>query len=137
VKRIDTIEELRIERIRLRQKKMHLECEIRNDFSALKKSLTPVQLITEGASKMLLSKNHGVLNELVSGFINLILKKGVLKNSGFLIRMLVPLIAKNSANNFLYENKTKILGLLANLILKGGNKPKPAPYDKTTADINF
>lgn len=138
MKKIETLAELKGEKIRLRQKRFRLENEIKNDFTTLKESLTPSKLITEGASKMLVNKNHGAVNEIVGLATNFLLKKVVFKNSGFLIRTIVPFIARNTANNLLQENKTKILGWIGDLILKAGKKSEPqTPFDKTTADTNY
>ncbi|MEP7168833.1 MAG: hypothetical protein ABI855_05635 [Bacteroidota bacterium] len=135
MKRIDTLTELKAERIRLRQKQFRLESEIKNNFNALKESFAPLQLITDGAGKMLVNKNHGLVNETVSLVTDFLLKKVLLRNSGFIIRMILPFIARNTANNLVADNKTKILGWIGDIILKAGNRKNHTPiYDKTTAD---
>jgi hypothetical protein len=138
MRKIETLTELKAERIRLRQKKMRLESEIENNFNTLKESFAPLQLVTDGAAKMLVNKNHGIANETISMILDFILKKVVLRNSGFILRLILPLIARNTANNLLTENKTKILGWIGDLILKASSRKNHKPiYDKATADIDF
>lgn len=138
MKRIDTLSELKAERIRLRLKQLFLEKEIENNFNAIKKSFAPLQLVTDGAAKMLVNKNHGLANETISMISDFILKKVVLRKSGFILRLILPLIARNTANNLLTDNKTKILGWIGDLILKAGKKKNRKPiYEKATADINL
>lgn len=138
MKKIDTLADLKAERIKLRLKRNILENEIENNFIELKESFAPLRLITEGASNALVNKHHGVVNEVVALVIDLVLKKGILKNSGFIAKFFLPFIARNSMNNIIHENKTKILGWVGELILKIGNRSNhQGIYDKTTADTNL
>jgi len=138
MKRIETLTELKAERVRLHQKKLFLENEIENNFTALKESFAPLELVTDGAAKMLVNKNNGISSDLISMVSDFIFKKVVLRNSGFMLRLVLPLIARNTANNLLTEHKTKIRGWIGDLILKLGNRKNHKQiYDKATADIDF
>ena len=138
MKKIETLFDLKTERIRLNIRKAQLEAEIKNDFEGLKESLAPMHLVTDGAANMLVNKNHGLVNSATSTIIDLILKKVLLRNAGFITRLVLPFIAKNTANNFVAENKTKILGWIGDLILKAGTKKnKNHVYDSSTADVDI
>ncbi|MEO5570433.1 MAG: hypothetical protein ABIT08_17680 [Bacteroidia bacterium] len=115
-----------------------MENEIENNFTALKESFAPLQLVTDGAAKMLVNRNHGITNDAIGMISDFLLKKVLLRNSGFIIRLILPLIARNTANNLLTENKTKVLGWIGDLVLKFGNRKNNKPiYEKATADTNF
>lgn len=138
MRKINTLNELKAERVRLGQKKLFLEKEIENDFNTLKKSFAPLQLVTDGAAKMLVNKHNGIANSAIGMISDFVLRKIFLKNSGFILRLILPVLARNTASNLLSENKTKILGWIGDLILKMGNRKNHQPvYDKTTADIEF
>ena len=138
MKKVETLTELKAEKARLAQKKLFLENEIEDNFKALKESFAPLQLVTDGAAKMLMNKNYGIVNEAISMVSDSIFKKIVLKNSGFMLRLALPLIARNTANNLFAEHKTKILGWIGDLILKFGKRKNNKPiYEKATADIDF
>ena len=138
MRKINTLSDLRAEKLRLRQKQLLLEEEIKNDFESLKESFSPAQLVADGASKMLVNKNFGLMNQITNIIVDLILKKILLRNSGFLTRLVLPFIAKNTANNYLADHKTKILGWFGDLILKLGDRNNHKPMsDRTTADTNI
>ena len=87
---------------------------------------------------MLVNKNHGVVNDSINLLTDLLLKKTVLRNAGFLIRLIVPLFTRNTVNNLVHSNKTKILGMVGELILKAGSrKNKNAIYDRATAGDDY
>ena len=136
--KIDTLAQLRVERLRLKQKQANLEKEIVSSFNDIKNSFSPSNLVTNGAASMLVNKNHGVVNKLLSLTTDFILKNTILRNAGFIIRLVVPLITRNTANNLLETNKTKILGWLGEQILKMGSKKKNShKYDRTTANMDY
>ena len=139
MKKIDSLAELKTERLRLRLRRVELEDKIKNDFDSIKKSFSPVQLATDGAAKMLVNKNYGIVNSVTSTIIDLLLKNVLLRNAGIITRLVVPFLAKNTANNLVSNNKTKILGWIGELILKAGNKKKNNKniYDQATADVNL
>lgn len=138
MKKVETLFELREERKRLLQKKRLLEARIENDFAIIKESLSPVKLVAEGISKTFVNRHPDLVSNIVALISDIILKKWALKKSGFLTRLLVPIIARNTVSNLIHNNKTKILGWLGEQILKLDNrKNHKGIYDKTTADINF
>lgn len=135
--KINSIAELKAERIRLNQKRLRLENEIENDFSELKDSFTPAKLFAEGASKMIVNNNSGIVNGVVSLLTDIVFKNVLLRNSGLITRLVVPFLARNTTNNLVQDNKTKILGWVGDLILKMGNrKNKQHIHDKTTASTD-
>ncbi|HKR06281.1 MAG TPA: hypothetical protein VJY62_16715 [Bacteroidia bacterium] len=136
MKKINTLAELKAEKIYLRQKQFQLEAEIKNNFNSLKESFAPLQLVTDGASKMLVNRNHGLVNDTVGILVDFVLKNILLRKSGFILRLILPFIARNTANNLLMDNKKKILGWIGELILKTRRKNKDEIYDKATADID-
>jgi len=137
MRKIETLFDLKTERTRLYIRKAQLENEIKNDFEALKASFAPAQVVADAAATMLVNKNHGLVNGATSTLLDLILKNILLKNAGFMTRLVLPFIAKNTANNFVANNKTKILGWVGDLILKAGSKKnKNHIYDSSTADVD-
>ena len=135
--KINSIAELKAERIRLNQKRLRLENEIENDFSELKDSFTPAKLFAEGASKMIVNNNSGIVNGVVSLLTDIVFKNVLLRNSGLITRLVVPFLARNTTNNLVQDNKTKILGWVGDLILKMGNrKNRQHIHDKTTASTD-
>jgi hypothetical protein len=111
---INTLAELRAERQRLKVHKVFLEAEIKKDVQDIKKQFAPLTLITKGLS----SKDNSAFGSGVGAITDLLLKNVVLKNSGFLTKMIVPFIAKNAASNFAEEHKTEVFSWIEGLISK-------------------
>jgi hypothetical protein len=123
---INTLEELKAERLRLKMRKALLETEIRNNFNEIKEDLKPLQLLTKGAGKLLSSKDNGIAGNSAGFLTEFIVKKLILKNSGFLTRLIVPYLAKNVASNVVEDNKPKIADWISGLLAKFMNKKTEA-----------
>lgn len=117
MKRIDTLEDLKAERKRLLYRRMNLEREIKNDFQEIKQMLGPLQLITSGAKKALVSDNNDMLSNSVGQVTNF-LAKTALKNSGLLPRIIVPFLIKNVTSNLIEKNKVSIVNWLGDIVSK-------------------
>jgi hypothetical protein len=123
---INTYAELKQERQRLYLHKAFLEKEIRNDFNEIKEQLKPLQLLTKGASKVLSSKDNSIVGNSVGSLTNFIVKNIVMRNSGFLARLIVPYLAKNVAGNIAEEKKPQITHWIEELISKFRQKKTAA-----------
>jgi hypothetical protein len=122
MKTINTLAELKLERQRLKMRKAFLETEIKNDFNEIKEKLKPVQLLANGAGKFLSSKDNSVVGNSVGYLTDMLVKKVILKNSGFLARLVIPYLAKNVASNVAEENKPKIADWISGLIERFAHK---------------
>jgi hypothetical protein len=115
---INTLEELKQERLRLNLHKTFLESEIKSNFNEIKESLKPLQMLTSGASKVLSSNDNSIVGNSVGQITSFIVKNVVMRNSGFLAKLIVPFIAKNIAGNVAEANKPKITHWIEDLISK-------------------
>lgn len=123
---INTIEELKAERQRLYMRKAFLETEIKNSFEEIKEQLKPLQVITKGAGKLLSSKDNSIVGNSVGFLTDVLVKKVILRNSGFLTRLIVPYLAKNVASNVAEENKPKIADWISDLIGRFAHRKEKA-----------
>ncbi|MBA3664919.1 MAG: hypothetical protein H0W61_12025, partial [Bacteroidetes bacterium] len=117
---IDTLEDLKAERKRLMFRRLNLEREIRNDFSEIKESLQPVNLIKQGARATLEKNNHVLSNSV--GQVTNFLAKTALKNTGFFSRLIVPMIVKTVTTKLVEKNKGKIFNLIGTIATKISGK---------------
>lgn len=137
MKRVDTLEELKRERARLNLQRASLETIIADNFATVKKYLKPVQMVKEGAENALFNKNRGVIYDLVGIVTNTVIRNFVLRNKNFLVRLIVPILIRNTVNNLLYENHEKIFSWLTTLLLKRGhNHHDEYYYDRSTASTS-
>lgn len=136
MRKIETISELRTERKRLRESIRRYENSMKADVENLRTSLEPVNMIMNTVGKSFRSQNNNMINKTVGFTVDTLLRKILLRNSNFIVRMLVPFLAKNIASNYVTDHQTDILGWLrqkaSKLFSKNG---KPGHYDQSTADI--
>lgn len=127
--KINSYADLKIEQKRLLQRKEVLETEIITDFEKFKEELEPLSSFTKGVGNILVSKNNGILGNSLGSIANFITKNVLLKNSGFITRLIVPYLVKNSTSSLVENNKSKIVDWVGNVFSKfAGKKP-----DKVTA----
>jgi hypothetical protein len=111
---INTLAELREERQRLQMRRVFLETEIRKDFQEIKEQLKPLNVLK--------SQDNHIVGSSAGFLAEKLIKNVVLKNSGFLTRLIVPFIAKRVAGNLAEENKPKIANWISELIEKFTHK---------------
>ncbi|MES2285113.1 MAG: hypothetical protein V4547_05440 [Bacteroidota bacterium] len=120
--KINSLADLKIEQKRLRLRRVVLETNLISDLAKLKEELEPLRSFTKGAGNILVSKNNGILGNSLGSIANFITKNVLLKNSGFITRLIVPYLVKNSASSLVENNKSKIVDWVGNVISKLANK---------------
>jgi len=120
--KINTLAELKTEQEKLRSRKVILESEIKNNFEEIKAELAPLKLLTKNAGKILVSKDNGILGNSLGYIADFLTRNVLLKNSGFITRLVVPYLVKNSTSNLVENNKSRIVGWVVSAISKLGKK---------------
>jgi hypothetical protein len=136
---INTLQELREERVRLRLQQSVLEAEIKQNIHDLKTWIEPLQIVKRKAGKMLVTEHNGLLSDSMGMLVNLLGKKVLFRNSGFFTRLFIPFLMKNITSNMVHENKDKILSWLINLFAKFTAKHKDTKtyYDEGTVHSDY
>jgi hypothetical protein len=116
MRKINTLAELRAEHRRLSERKIWLEAEIKKDFTELRESMEPVNLIKSSAEKVMGGKT-GVLATTAASLAT-ILMKTTMKNSGLLSRLIIPIIVKKVTGRMVEKNKGKIMDLFSSVFMK-------------------
>lgn len=120
--KINSLAELKAEQKKLRLRKVFLETEITTNLEKVKAEFEPLKLLTKSAGDVLVNKNNGILGNSLGSVANFLTKNVLLKNSGFITRMIVPYLVKNSTSNLVENNKSEIVDWLGNLVSKFVNK---------------
>ena len=115
---INTLAEVREERQRLYMRNVFLETEIKKDFSEIKESLKPMNILA--------SHDNSIVGSSAGFLAEKLIKNVVLRNSGFITRLIVPFLAKNVASNLAEDNKPKITHWITDLIEKFTHKKAEA-----------
>jgi hypothetical protein len=141
MKTINTIQELRAERARLRIQKDFLEEEIRGNVNDIKTWFQPLEAVRRGAGKMLINEHNGIITDSIGQIVNLIGRRVIFRNSGIVTRLLIPYLMKNVTANIVSDNKDKILTWVFSFFSKNKNKNGHAAdqhyYDKGTAHTDY
>jgi hypothetical protein len=123
---INTLAELKEERLRLQMRKTFLEAEIKTNFNEIKEQLKPLKLVAKGATKFFAGKDHSVAGDTAGYLTNVLVKEVLLKNAGYLSRLVLPYLAKNVATNAVDDNKAKISDWIQGIIAKFTHKKAEA-----------
>jgi len=118
MRKINTLTELKAEQKRLRLKEQVLQQEIKTEFAALKESFAPLKMLTQGVGNTLSSKDNGIMGTSLGAVAEFLTRNVLLRNSGFLTRLIVPYLAKNTASNAAENNKSEIVDWVSGLISK-------------------
>ena len=116
MRKINTIEELRFERRALQAKAHDLELVIRQDIEDIKQMFAPVQMLTTGAEKVLVSLNNGLLGNTAGAVADFLTRNVLMRNAGFISRLIVPYLVKNVTSNVVDKNKTDIVSWIGTMI---------------------
>lgn len=134
MRRINSIEELRYEQRALRAKARDLEIVIRQDIEDIKHMFAPVHMLAGGAEKMLTSRNNGILGNTAGAVADFVTRNVLMRNAGFLSRLIVPYLVKNVTSNAVDKNKTDIVGWIGSMVSKFASRKKHKDEDNETGE---
>ncbi|MEP7263403.1 MAG: hypothetical protein ABI772_02840 [Bacteroidota bacterium] len=136
---INTLDDLRKERIRLQLKSDELQIAIKNDFKELQSWLHPVEKIKQGAEKILFREHNGIFTESMGNLAGFLGRKVIFRNAGFLTKLVVPFLIKNLTTHLVVDNKEKIYSLAIKLLSSFTRKRKEERehFDEGTASSHF
>lgn len=144
MRKINNLQELKAERIRLRMELATAEDNLKDDLNWFKEEMNPVKVLGNIVSNAFVSKNNGgLVNNGVRFTIDAVVKNLILSKAGWITKLVVPFVMKNISSNFIAEKKPEIFSMLKNLIHqarkttathKPNNNHSQNHYDKSTVD---
>jgi hypothetical protein len=124
---IQTIDDLRAERARLKNQLELSKIQMKQEVKAIKSELSPMHQAVGLVGDMLTAPKRGLLNVGVGIGVNMLLKRGLLARAGWLPRLVIPLLAQNLATNLIYKHRTSLLENALLWVKKVTDKPAPKP----------
>ena len=112
MKRINTLEELRVERRRLYEYSLRLEDDLRSEFKLLRKDLQPMNLLFGGTKKEIIKHQGGLLSVGAGSLAEFITRNVFLRRSGIFTRLILPAIMSKVASGIVEKNRKKLMGLV-------------------------
>lgn len=136
MKKIRNLKELHAEKLRLQLKLFATEEILKEDLEWVKEEIKPGNIAAKLFNNIIGNKTGGLLNNGVRGTIDILLKNVLLSKTGWVTRLIVPLIIKNLSSSYLAEKKPEIFGILRNMIQKARTslKQETVHFDKSTID---
>jgi hypothetical protein len=123
---INTYDDLMQEKRRLKLVLEERKILVQAEFEEIKIKLKPVTNVIEMVEKLSKKdKSNPLFNMGVDVGVNLLLKKVLLRNAGFIVKLLVPLMAKNYISHEGEEVKT-IFSQVSEFIKKKFKRHQPA-----------
>lgn len=118
----DLLEEKQRLRLLLEERKIIVQTE----FEAIKVKLKPVGAIIDTVEKMTTKdKSNPLINMGIDLGVNLVLKKLLLRNAGFIAKLLLPMLAKNYLSHEV-EEKDNLFSKIGTFIRKTFKQHSPA-----------
>lgn len=124
-------EEKKLTQLRLRE----AESNLIESFNDLKEEFKPVTKVVTGVSNLFHPDEDNLLSRSVGFALNGILKKGILRNAGFITKYGLSYVATAIAKNYVAKNSGSILDWFGNLLHKKDSdfSKNGRPYDASTA----
>lgn len=99
---------------------------VQSEFEAIKVKLKPVGAIIDTVEKMTTKdKSNPLINIGIDVGVNLLLKKLLLRNAGFIAKLLLPLLAKNYLSHEI-EEKNNVFSKIGTFLKKTFKQHSPA-----------
>ncbi len=139
MKPINSIEELRNERKRLRLVLKETETLIREDFDWAIESLKPINIITRSISRVVEYRKGNFLSEGVVNALGYLTGKVLFRNSSWITKFIVAKIVKNISSNLIGDHEADLRSTLKNVIHKLRTKghKENGFYDSSTAQTHY
>jgi len=136
MRKIENIKDLRSERARLKLELNVAEEILMEDVEWVKAELKPVHLAGKYLSNTLINKDKGIVNYGIRQALDGVLKGGLLSNSNWIIKTIIPYIIGNISSNYVNEKKPEFFGMLKKLISKARKTTHDSHnhFDKSTVD---
>jgi hypothetical protein len=109
--KLETIEELNAERIRLKNQVSVSRLKLKNEFTNIKEELQPARQVVGFAKNMLVNnkKSNSLVGMGLRFGVNTLLRNTILYRASWLTRLIVPFVANNLVSNYVAKNDSQIL----------------------------
>ena len=136
MKKIRNLKELHTEKLRLQSELIAAEEILKEDLKWIKEEIKPGKIAGKLFNNIIGNKSSGLLNNGLRGTIDILLKNILLSKSGWITRLILPLIIKNLSSSYLAEKKPEIFGILRDIIHKARTSIRQDDnlFDKSTVD---
>jgi hypothetical protein len=103
--KLSTYDELISERQRLKLQLQEEKVEMMGELAIIRQKLKPVSTMVEFAEKLVTKdKTNPVVDTGLSIGVDLLLRKVVLRNAGWIVKLLAPLFVRNYLSHEIHEN---------------------------------
>ena len=107
--KIESLEDVRAERVRLKNQIELSRTHLRHEFGLIKRELSPINQALGVVTDAFTTPRKGLLSLGVGLGVDTVLKKVVLARAGWLPRLVVPFLVRNVATNYISKNKTSVV----------------------------
>ncbi|MBV9986269.1 MAG: hypothetical protein JO301_01205 [Chitinophagaceae bacterium] len=103
--KLTTYDELMSERQRLKLQLQEQKVELMGEMETIRQKLKPISTMVQFAEKLVTKdKTNPVVDTGLSIGVDLLLRKLVLRNSGWIVQLLAPLFVRNYLSHEIHEN---------------------------------
>ena len=136
--KINNLAELKEERRRLQYKRAEFEVLLKAEYQHLKEELKPSKLILDAVSRAAAHKHKDIIGNTTKSVVDLLINKVVLRNAGFITKIVGGIVAHKLTDKVVTDNKSSIASWVINLLDKVTTRPETDIQQQryATSDIN-
>ncbi len=136
MKKIETYRQLEEEKQFTKRKIAQLEFLIEEDVAQIKASLHPWTNAGHAVRNMVSSDKDGIMGESIGLTVDTLIKKLLLRKSGWITKLVVSFLVKNFAKNLVSKNAENILGWIVEKMRPSNNHSKEY-HHASTSDVDW
>ena len=107
--KIESLEDVRAERVRLKNQIELSRTHLKHEFGLIKRELNPIHQALGVVTDAFTTPRKGLLSLGVGLGVDTVLKNVVLARAGWLPRLVVPFLVRNVATNYISKNKISVV----------------------------
>ena len=119
---IQNLDDVRAERVRLKNQIEVSRMNLRHEFGAIKQELSPINQALGVVTDVFTTPRKGLLSIGVGIGVDTVIKNVVLARAGWLPRLVVPFLVKNVATNYISKHKTSVVEGMLGWVKKATQK---------------
>ena len=138
MKKIETYEQLVIQRSVTRIRIAELEGQINNDFEELKNEMKPWKIVRGVMRDLVASEKTDLVGASAGITVESLVNNVLFRKSNFITRTIVAFIAKNYTRNLVSKNSESIIDWMKSVFLKKGKHHHNGhSYDESAAGVDW
>ncbi len=137
--KIESMDALRLEKIRLRLELEETEDKLKEDMNWIVQGVLPLKIVSKSLSKLMDPKDNGLVSEGIGTGVGMLVSKLLPRRTFWIAKLFLPGIVKRLTANIIGDNQEGITNTIKSMIgrLKSQKHKHNGLYDSSTAQEQY